>query len=139
MPGGTGHGWGRGQGGRGGPRRIRRFLEPALLLLLRKGPAHGYALADGLRDLGMEAYPMEISAVYRILYDLEATGMVTSQQDAANTAGPPRRVYAITPEGDRYLASWVEELRLTDAMLHRFLANYESHHEAQEEQKGNPA
>ena len=31
--------------------RIERFAEPALLLLLRDGPTHGYELADSLVEL----------------------------------------------------------------------------------------
>lgn len=138
MPRGMGRGWGHCQGGWGQPRRIRRFLEPALLLLLHHGPAHGYALTEGMSALGLETYPMEMSAVYRVLYDLEAQGMVTSHQDSAHTAGPPRRVYALTPEGDRYLAAWVEELRLTDALLHRFLEAYDRHLVQHQEQRGEP-
>ena len=34
------------------PRRIRRFVEPAVLLLLHSGPMHGYGLLDGLAALG---------------------------------------------------------------------------------------
>jgi poly-beta-hydroxybutyrate-responsive repressor len=109
------------------PRRIRRFIEPALLLLLHGSPTHGYGLIEGLRDLGLESYPVDPSAVYRILYDLEAKGMLVSEQDAEQSAGPPRRVYALTEAGDAYLRAWVEELRATDRMLHRFLDAYGAH------------
>lgn len=115
------------------PRRIRRFMEPALLLQLHQGPAHGYALIEGLDKLGMEAYPADASAIYRILYDLEAAGMVTSARDAEETGGPPRRVYSLTEAGELYLDSWVRELHQTDELLHRFLDAYEAHlqrHEA---------
>lgn len=121
--------------GGGAPRRIRRFLEPALLLLLHCNPSHGYALAEGLKDLGLEAYPTDISALYRILYDLEEQGMVVSRREAEESAGPPRRVYELTEEGDAYLHAWVEELRHTDRLLHRFFDAYEAHrreHEARE-------
>jgi len=131
MPGPRGHGRGGG-GGRGychgvRPRRIRRFLEPALLLLLHCNPTHGYALAERLQELGMDSYPTDISTIYRILNDLEAAGMLVSQLDAEQTAGPPRRVYALTPEGDAYLRSWVQELHETDRLLHRFLDAYRAH------------
>jgi len=120
-----GMGMGRRAGG-GRPRRIRRFVEPAVLLLLHRGPAHGYALLDGLRDLGLEEYPMDASAIYRILYDLEAMGMVVSRETSEGSSGPPRRVYALTPQGDAYLNAWVEDLRLTDQMLHRFFRAYDA-------------
>jgi len=109
------------------PRRIRRFLEPALLLQLHDQPTHGYALIEGLDKLGMESYPADVSAIYRILYGLEAAGMITSSRDEEQTAGAPRRVYELTPAGEAYLAAWVRELRETDRLLHRFLEAYESH------------
>jgi len=114
-------------GGRVRPRRIRRFIEPALLLLLHRNPTHGYALAKGLETLGLDAYPADTSAIYRILYDLEAGGMVVSGWDEEQTSGPPRRVYELTDRGDLHLRAWVEELHETDRMLHHFLEAYYGH------------
>ena len=114
------------------PRRISRFLEPALLLLLHRQPSHGYGLIEGLDRLGMEAYPADASAVYRILYDLEGTGMVISSRDAEETAGPPRRVYELTEKGEAYLADWVQELQETDRLLHRFLDAFREHVDSNE-------
>ena len=123
------------------PRRIRRFMEPALLLLLHRNPAHGYALVEGLKTLGLDAYPTDISAIYRILYDLEADGMLVSTRDAEETAGPPRRVYELTEMGDMHLRAWVEELRETDRLLHTFMDAYHAHqeqHEAESSGKTSP-
>lgn len=116
------HGRGR---GRGGPRRISRFIEPALLLLLAREPVHGYGLMEGLHSLGFEDYPVDYSAVYRTLRGLEEGGMVQSTWDVEVTAGPPRRVYTVTPEGRTHLATWVDELRATDRILHTFLQAYD--------------
>lgn len=124
--GGRGRGW---QGGGPRPRRIRRFLEPAVLLLLHCNPSHGYSLLEGLRGLGLESYPTDISAIYRILNDLEEAGFLVSQQDAAQSAGPPRRVYALTEAGDAYLREWVNDLRETQRVLGRFIAAYDAHQE----------
>jgi DNA-binding PadR family transcriptional regulator len=98
-----------------------------LLLALHCHPTHGYGLGERLCALGLEEYPSDISTVYRILYDLEARGMVTSSEDTAASAGPPRRVYALTTAGDELLHSWVDELRATDRLLHRFLGAYDEH------------
>lgn len=114
------------------PRRIRRFIEPVLLLLLHCNPAHGYALVEGLKALGLDAYPTDISAIYRILHDLEANGMLVSSRDAEQTSGPPRRVYELTEMGDMHLRAWVEELRETDRLLHTFLDAYDAHQEQHE-------
>jgi PadR family transcriptional regulator PadR len=120
----------RWRGGRGGgpcPRRIRRFIEPALLLLLHIDSGHGYNLVERLGELGLEDYPVDPSVVYRTLRQLERAGMITSDWDVGGAAGPPRRVYRLTEAGTRYLATWVADLRETDRVLHRFLGAYDEH------------
>jgi len=113
------------------PRRIQRFLEPCLLLLLHRQQAHGYELVEGLNPFGFGQNPADLSTVYRILRDLEDRGFVISHWDTSN-AGPARRQYTITAEGDRYLAWWVQDLKETDRALHSFLDTYEAHMEAHE-------
>ena len=118
--------WRGGQGGEACPRRIHRFLEPCLLLLLHCDEAHGYELLAGLAPFGFGQNPVDLSTVYRMLRDLEEQEFVTSHWDTDNS-GPARRLYRITEEGDRYLAWWVEDLRETDRVLHHFLETYDSH------------
>jgi PadR family transcriptional regulator PadR len=110
------------------PRRINRFLEPCLLLLLHCSEIHGYELPDGLKPFGFEQDPADLSTIYRILRSLEDRGFVLSHWDTENP-GPPRRIYQVTADGDRYLAWWVQDLRATDQALHHFLDTYESHME----------
>ena len=110
------------------PRRIQRFLEPCLLLLLHCNEAHGYELVDGLKPFGFDQNPADLSSVYRMLRGLEGQGYVTSRWDTAS-GGPARRLYQITREGDRYLGWWVDDLLETDRSLHYFLETYKTHME----------
>lgn len=121
--------WRDGQAKEACPRRIHRFLEPCLLLLLHCDEAHGYELLEGLKEFGFEENPVDLSTVYRMLRDLEEHEFVTSRWDTAN-AGPARRLYQITDDGDRYLAHWINDLRETDRVLHHFLKTYDTHMEA---------
>jgi PadR family transcriptional regulator len=125
MPNGR-HRWRSGQPDKVCPRRIQRFLEPCLLMLLHSSEAHGYELLDRLEPFGFDQDPVELSTVYRILRDLEDRGFVQSHWDAGD-AGPARRLYQLTEEGDRYLAWWVQDLRATDQVLHHFLDTYGAH------------
>jgi PadR family transcriptional regulator PadR len=111
------------------PRRIHRFLEPCLLLLLHCNEGHGYELLAGLKEFGFQQNPVDSSTVYRFLRALEERGFVSSRWDTEG-AGPARRLYEITEEGDRYLAWWVDDLRETDRVLHHFLETYDGHMEA---------
>jgi PadR family transcriptional regulator PadR len=121
--------WRSAQGEEACPRRIHRFLEPCLLLLLHCNEVHGYELLDGLKPFGFDQNPVDSSTVYRFLRALEDRGFVTSRWDTGG-AGPARRLYQLTEEGDRYLAWWVEDLRETDRVLHHFMKTYNTHMEA---------
>ncbi|MGC8838951.1 MAG: PadR family transcriptional regulator [Anaerolineae bacterium] len=133
--------WGRGREGEACPRRIYRFVEPCLLLLLHHGPAHGYELAERLGALGLgpseatqgPCAPVDSSMVYRALRAMEEQGLVTSAWDTTASSGPPRRVYRLTPLGDQVLASWVADLRETVRLLQAFLQEYEEHMQQEQE------
>jgi len=123
--------WTGAQGEAACPRRIQRFLEPCLLLLLRCDEIHGYELMESLNPFGFDQNPVDLSTIYRLLRDLEEKGLVVSHWDTSN-AGPARRLYRLTQEGDVGLTRWVEELRETDRVLHCFLDTYDAHMEAHE-------
>ena len=106
-------------------RHIRGFLEPCLLLLLHMGKSHGYELTQALLPFGLDE--IDSSLVYRMLRSMEAAGFVQSEWQPTEVSGPARRVYRLTPDGDRYLADWVHDLRGTDRFLHHFLTVYEGH------------
>jgi DNA-binding PadR family transcriptional regulator len=115
---------------RGGPRarrhhhgrwhvraRFERFTEPAVLLLLREGPAYGYDLLERLPELTGDQ-PVEMGNLYRLLRALEDEGLVTSEW------GDGKRTYAISDGGRRLLDEWIEALRRardrTDAFIRRY-------------------
>jgi PadR family transcriptional regulator PadR len=114
---------GRGTGGAIYARRTKSFVQPALLLLLRQEQAHGYALMEGLKDLGLADESLNPSVVYRSLREMEGWGWVTSRWDTEGS-GPSRRVYRLTPEGDDFLKNWVSGLDELKDTLDRFLRAY---------------
>ena len=93
---------------RGRGHHTARLLEPALLLLLQRGPAHGYTLHDRLGEFRLRG--LNPNVVYRALRDMEARGWITSDWDAEQTQGPPRRVYRLTGDGSTVLHSWMQDL-----------------------------
>jgi PadR family transcriptional regulator PadR len=103
--------------------RVERFAEPALLLLLRERPTHGYDLLERLGELTGEQR-VEMGNLYRLLRGLEEEGLVESEWDA-ESPGPAKRRYAITPAGARLLDHWVEALRGSQERIARFLERYE--------------
>ena len=102
--------------------RVERFTEPALLLLLRERPAHGYDLLERLPELTGEQR-VEMGNLYRLLRALEEEGLVSSEWDAGS-AGPARRRYALTHAGSQLLDQWVDALRRSQERTARFLERY---------------
>ena len=112
-------------GQQGCSRRTARLMEPALLLLLHHGQAHGYTLVEQLAEFGLaEQHP---SVVYRTLRDMEERGWVSSVWAPEESQGPPRRVYQLTGLGDDVLRAWAEDLRGTQAMITHLLELYKRH------------
>jgi PadR family transcriptional regulator PadR len=90
-------------------RRGLRFLEPALLALLRERRTHGYELIAELPAfLGTDR--VDVGNVYRALRALEERGLVTSEW-RDDLPGPAKRSYEITDNGRRALDRWSEWLR----------------------------
>jgi PadR family transcriptional regulator len=98
--------------------RVERFAEPALLLLLRERPTHGYDLLERLPELTGEAR-VEMGNLYRLLRALEEEGLVSSEW------ADGKRTYAITERGAQLLDQWAEALRQSQARTQRFLERYE--------------
>ena len=116
---------GRGHRKRGRGRRAVRMLEPALLLLLHYGPAHGYTLLEQLGDFGLG--DLNSSAVYRTLRDMEEKGWVTSTWDEEQAQGPPRRVYRLTALGDEMMVLWMQDLLESRKKINYLLGAYRRH------------
>ena len=103
--------------------RVERFVEPALLLLLRERPRHGYELIELLPEL-VGGERVDVGNLYRILRALEDEGLVVSEW-RADLPGPARRTYELTPVGLRVLDQWVEALRRAQDGIQTFLDRYE--------------
>jgi PadR family transcriptional regulator PadR len=99
--------------------RVERFGEPALLLLLSRGPTHGYELLERLPDvLGEER--VDVGNIYRALRALEEEGLVESEWQA-DLPGPAKRTYTLTDEGRGALDAWLASLESLRKTLGSFI------------------
>lgn len=98
---------------------LYRFVEPvALLLLKKKGRSYGYDLAGDLREYTLTDAEIERAALYRTLRQLDTNGNVSSEWDT-DGGGPARRVYQLTPDGERHLEEWASVLdHVSKSMAH---------------------
>jgi PadR family transcriptional regulator, regulatory protein PadR len=102
--------------------RIERFAEPAVLLLLRERPAHGYELLEQLPEFTGER--VDMGNLYRFLRVLERDEIVSSEWDD-EAPGPSKRIYELTDEGRALLDQWASALELSQTRLASFLRRYE--------------
>lgn len=86
---------------------LYRYVEPITLYLLKtQGKTHGYELVKALNEHSLTDSLVEPGALYRTLRRLEENGYVASIWDMSS-AGPARRVYELTAEGEEHLREWV--------------------------------
>lgn len=101
----------------------RRFILPAILLLLTEQPGYGYRLLRQLEELRFGH--VDRPAVYRALAQLERDRLVETCSDS-QAAGQSRRVYRVTPLGERVLRVWMgvvkDEQDFLGAVLRRYQA-----------------
>jgi PadR family transcriptional regulator PadR len=79
----------------------------ALLAVLAAAdePMYGYQIAKRLADVGEGVLAGKQSALYPVLRNLEAAGLLSSHVEPS-IAGPPRRYYRITADGQAVLPQW---------------------------------
>lgn len=100
---------------------LSRFVEPVVLLLLKKkGKSYGYDLSAELRKHALTDAEIERGALYRTLRQLEANGNVRSGWET-DRAGPARRVYTLTANGERHLEEWATVLEHVGKSMTRFV------------------
>jgi DNA-binding PadR family transcriptional regulator len=89
--------------------RLRGHVDVMLLSALEDGPAHGYGLAELLRERSDGAFDLPEGTIYPSLYRLERKGLVGSRWETVD--GRRRRVYRLTGSGTRELARQRSEWR----------------------------
>lgn len=79
---------------------MRGVLGVAVLAVLARGNAHGYAIASDLADTGLGT--VKGGTLYPLLGRLESTGHVQARWEPGD-GGPGRKVYSLTPAGRDHL------------------------------------
>ncbi len=88
---------------------LKGHLDLLLLAVLEKGPAHGYAIIETLRQRSAGAFDLPEGTIYPALHRLEADGLLCSEW--AGEGGRRKRIYRLTPRGQQALARRQQEWR----------------------------
>ena len=110
-------------------RKFQRELSAGLtalvlLSVLAESDAdlYGYEIAKRLGSDTEASSPFKQSALYPVLRNMSAAGLLSSRV-VPSYSGPPRRYYRITPLGREVLAawvaSWIETRTFVDAVVRR--------------------
>lgn len=109
----------------GGIGPLRGLIKAWLLLMLSRGPAHGYQLMEDLRREDAMGQ-VDAGLLYRTLRQFEGDGYVASNWSTEGI-GPARRVYEITEQGRRHLDRCAVHVSDGHSQLGRFLDAWERH------------
>jgi PadR family transcriptional regulator, regulatory protein PadR len=90
------------------------------VLAQAKEPMYGYQIAKQLEQKGDGALGGKQSALYPVLRNLCAGGLLKSEVEPS-VSGPPRRYYRITSLGrtvvEEWIATWTTTRRFVDSVL----------------------
>jgi len=101
---------------------LDKMIQPTLLLLIYKKPAHGYELIQNYNALD-PAEIVEPGTIYRNLRRMESDGFVASTWETSES-GPARRQYVITARGLELLKEAVTRLEHQKEQIQEFLQLY---------------
>ena len=83
---------------------------------------YGYEIAKRLSTEALPAAPFKQGALYPVLRNMSAAGLLSSRV-VPSYSGPPRRYYRITPLGREVLvswrASWTSTRNFVDSIIQR--------------------
>jgi DNA-binding PadR family transcriptional regulator len=82
---------------------VKGSLDLLLMGVLRRGPAHGYAIIASLREGSDGEFELAEGTIYPALHRLERAGLVASSVEVAQ--GRRRRTYELTVRGRKEFAA----------------------------------
>lgn len=100
-----------------------RYIQPSILLGLYGKPSYGYELIQDIQKYGFVQGQAPPGMIYRHLRQLEEDGLVGSEWETEG-AGPAKRMYHITSEGQEALRLWIEFMETQSENLRNFISAY---------------
>ena len=103
--------------------KLRGHLETMILSTLEQGEAHGLEILRRLDESGCGLLRLKEGSLYPALYRLEAARAIKAVWEAEphGRRGARRRIYRLTPKGQRQLdagrVEWQEFVRVLGGIL----------------------
>jgi transcriptional regulator len=103
------------------PNLLQGTLDLLILHALRRGPMHGYAIAQAIHLLSDEALRVEEGSLYPALYRLELDGAIAAKWGVSEN-NRKAKYYAITRRGAKAVAEQQETWNRLSMAVDRVLA-----------------
>lgn len=85
---------------------LKGILDGCVLAIIEKEPAYGYELSQKLQNIGL--HDVSEGTIYPVLLRLQRNGLIRGEMRPSD-AGPNRKYYFLTTEGEDALAIISEE------------------------------
>jgi PadR family transcriptional regulator PadR len=99
---------------------LQGTLEMLVLKLLTVEPMHGWGLSIRLRDISRDVFDVNQGSLYPALQRMKRRGWITAEWRTTDN-NRRARFYAITREGEKQLASEMDEWQRTSGAVNRVL------------------
>lgn len=103
--------------------KLRGHLETMVLSTLEPAEAHGLEILRRLEEAGCGLLRLKEGSLYPALYRLEAAGQIKAvwEDKPHGRRGARRRIYSLTPKGQRILdegrCEWEQFVRIVGGIL----------------------
>jgi len=102
-----------------------RYIQPSILMGLCDKPSYGYELIQNIQKYGFVEGQAPPGMIYRHLRQLEEEGLVSSEWETEG-AGPAKRMYSLTADGQEVLGLWIEYMEKQAENLKSFIERYKN-------------
>src|SRR5688572_11362690 len=99
---------------------LQGALELLILKVLRRGPAHGYAIATAIQQMSDDVLRVEAGSMYPALHRMSEAGLLKAEW-AMSDVGRRARLYTLTRTGRRQLERNEEKWRAISAAVAKVL------------------
>jgi transcriptional regulator len=99
---------------------LQGALELLILKVLRRGPAHGYAIATAIQQMSDDVLRVEAGSMYPALHRMSEAGLLKAEW-ATSDVGRRARLYTLTRTGRRQLERNEEKWRAISAAVAKVL------------------
>ena len=106
---------------------LDKLIQPRILVLLSKHhkQLHGYRIIELLNDKSFFNEPIDSTGIYRTLNLMETKKLLSSEWEI-NAAGPAKKVYQITEDGESCLINWIGTLEKYQESITQILEIHEA-------------